>query len=166
MAPDGPQLRGEVVTLVDGNPVRITYLVACDSAWETQHVEVTWREGTAVRELRLDVDNEKRWWQHEREIESVRGCVDVDLGITPATNTLPIRRLTLREGEAGKVTAAWVLFPELTVEPLPQTYTRLGEDTYRYESNLRSFTAQIQVDDFGLVTWYEGGWERVTVVDS
>jgi uncharacterized protein len=166
MSPDGPQLRGEVVTLVDGDPVRITYLVVCDPAWETRAVEVTWHEGASVRELSLEVDAEKRWWQGEIEIESVRGCIDVDLGITPATNTLPIRRLAPQEGQAKQVTAAWVLFPELKVEPLPQTYTRLTEDLYRYESNLGSFTAQIRVDDWGLVTWYEGGWERVTAVDS
>ncbi len=166
ISPEGPQLRGEVVTLVDGDPIRIAYLVVCDPSWETRAVEVTWHEGARVRELSLEVDTEKRWWQEGLELESVRGCTDVDLGITPATNTLPIRRLALEEGQAAQVTAAWVLFPELKVEPLPQTYTRLADELYHYESNLGSFTAEIRVDEWGLVTWYEGGWERITAVDS
>lgn len=165
LRPEGPELRGEVVTLIDNGPVQITYLVVGGPEWETTHVEVTWREGTSIRELVLDVDAEKRWWQEGREIESVRGCIDVDLGITPATNALPIRRLNLAEGEEREVTAAWVLFPELKVEPLEQTYTRLTEERYRYESNKGSFKADIDVDDAGLVTWYEEGWIRVTSVD-
>jgi hypothetical protein len=51
-------------------------------------------------------------------------------------------------------------FPELTVQPLSQRYTRLGKDTYRYASNT-GFSAEIVVDDLGLVTTYHGGWERI-----
>ncbi|PYX20414.1 MAG: hypothetical protein DMG82_22420 [Acidobacteria bacterium] len=85
---------------------------------------------------------------------------DVDLALTPATNTLPIRRLNLQVGRSESVIAAWVKFPELTVQPLSQHYTRLGKDTYRYESNT-GFSAEIVVDDLGLVTTYPGGWDRI-----
>lgn len=166
MEPGGPLIEGEVVTLVDGSPARATYRVECNELWETRSVVATWQEGTSVRQIRLEVDEERRWWQDRQELEELRGCVDVDLGITPATNTLPIRRLALREGERASVTAAWVLFPELKVEVLPQTYTRLDEDCYRYESDLGSFTAELTVDDQGLVILYEGGWERITTVDT
>jgi hypothetical protein len=77
------------------------------------------------------------------------------------TNTLPIRRLAPAIGESIDVTAAWVRFPELTLEPLPQRYTRLSERRYRYESNGGAFVAELEVDDAGLVITYEGGWERV-----
>jgi uncharacterized protein len=50
-------------------------------------------------------------------------------------------------------------FPELTVQPLSQRYTRVAQNTYRYESNT-GFSAEIVVDDLGLVTDYPGGWER------
>jgi hypothetical protein len=92
---------------------------------------------------------------------ALHGLTDVDLGITPATNTLPIRRLDPAIGESVAVTAAWVRFPELTVESLPQTYTRLAERRYRYESAGGAFVAAIEVDDLGLVIAYEGGWRRV-----
>ena len=80
--------------------------------------------------------------------------------MTPATNTLPIRRLNLHVGGSESVIAAWVKFPELTVEPLSQRYTRLAKDTYSYESNT-GFSAEIVVDDLGLVNMYPGGWERI-----
>lgn len=100
------------------------------------------------------------WRSSGQELLDVRGCADVDLAVTPATNTLPIRRLNLQVGSSQSVIAAWVKFPDLTVQPLSQKYTRLSKNTYRYESNT-GFSAQITVDDFGLVTIYPGGWERI-----
>jgi uncharacterized protein len=61
------------------------------------------------------------------------------------------------------VTAAWVRFPELTIEPLPQRYIRLADRRYHYESAGGAFIAEIEVDDLGIVTTYEGGWQRVAV---
>ena len=89
----------------------------------------------------------------------------MDLGIGASTNTLPIRRLDLEVGEAAEIVAAWVRFPELSLEPLPQRYTRLAEDRFRYESLDSGFTAEILVDDLGLVVHYTGWCERVADFD-
>jgi hypothetical protein len=96
-------------------------------------------------------------------LRGVHGCNDVDLSVTPATNTLPIRRLDLPIGKSESVIAAWVKFPELAVQPLSQRYTRLAKNTYRYESET-GFSAEIGVDDLGLVTAYPGDWERIAAL--
>jgi uncharacterized protein len=95
------------------------------------------------------------------EIPAVAGCLDVDLAFTPATNILPLRRLSLAVGESREMTAAWVRFPDLSVEPLAQRYTRLDERRVRYESRDGSFTAELEVDELGLVVRYKPLWERV-----
>jgi uncharacterized protein len=97
----------------------------------------------------------------EIELTDLAGCIDVDLGLTPATNTLPIRRLQLEIGETATLMAAWVKFPSLDIVPLEQRYERLSEFSYRYSST--NFTALLEVDELGLVTHYEGGWERIAV---
>ena len=98
----------------------------------------------------------------EQECEPVRGAVDVDLGWTPFTNTLPIRRLSLAVGQkSGPVTAAWVRFPDLGLEPLTQEYERTAARRYRYTSGGGSFAADLEVDDDGLVIDYSGIWTRV-----
>jgi hypothetical protein len=173
--PEGWRFRGIVLASVDTVPVLVQYAVALASDWSTRAVEIVMRSGDASqpRELRLTVDPEHRW-QIEREpapdtsmpqddLMALHGLMDVDLGITPATNTLPIRRLDPAIGEAVAVTAAWVRFPELTIEPLPQRYIRLADRRYRYESAGGAFVTEIEVDDLGLVTTYEGGWQRVAV---
>jgi uncharacterized protein len=173
--PEGWRLRGIVLAAVATEPVLVQYAVVLASDWSTRAVEIVMHSGDASqpRDLRLTVDPEQRW-QIEREPSldpampqddpmALHGLTDVDLGITPATNTLPIRRLDPAIGEAVAVTAAWVRFPELTIEPLPQRYIRLADRRYRYESAGGAFVTEIEVDDLGLVTKYERGWKRIAV---
>ena len=91
---------------------------------------------------------------------------DIDIQVTPATNTLPIRRLNLAVGESADVTAAWFRIPECQVEPLRQRYTRTAEDTYLYESPDHNFSATLTVDDLGLVITYDPGWVRLASTDA
>jgi uncharacterized protein len=171
--PDGWRLHGIVLTEVATAPVLVHYAVALATDWSTRVVEIAMRSGAASepRTLKLTVAPDQRW-QIEREpglepampaddVVTLHDLVDVDLGFSPVTNTLPIRRLEPAIGEAIAVTAAWVRFPELTVEPLSQRYIRLAERRYRYESAGGAFVAEIKVDDLGLVTTYEGGWRRI-----
>jgi len=69
--------------------------------------------------------------------------------------------LALDVGQSADVTAAWLRFPALTVEQLPQTYERMAPNLYRYTSDGGRYTALLETDDLGLVVRYEDGWERV-----
>jgi uncharacterized protein len=105
------------------------------------------------------------WCCSGQEVAEVRGCLDADLSVTPATNPLPIGRLDLGIGKSKSVTAAWVKFPELELQPLIQRYIRTAKNTHRYESDT-GFSAEILVDDLGLVTSYPGGWERIAALEG
>jgi len=140
-------------------PALVRYTVACDAAWQTRTVVVDCAIGLRQRILRLTTAGGK-WDLDGQPRPDLNGCVDVDLGVTPATNTLPIRRLNLAVGESREVVAAWVRFPALELRLLAQRYTRLDERTYRYESDT-GFSAELTVDDLRLVISYPQGWERV-----
>jgi hypothetical protein len=160
-AGEGWRLKGTVVgVLEDQRPMLANYEVHCDENWLTQRVHVERSSGTDTKVLNLSVEKGGRWRGSGNELHDVRGCLDIDLSVTPATNTLPIRRFDLGIGESESVTAAWLRFPELTVQPLSQRYTRMAKNIYRYESDT-GFSAEITVDDLGLVTTYPGGWERI-----
>jgi hypothetical protein len=103
-----------------------------------------------------------------RDFEPLTGlddAIDVDLNFSPITNTLPIRRLAPRIGATVDVTAAWIRFPSQAVEPQPQSYTRLAQRRYRYESK-SGYVAEVDVDDLGLVVDYGDVWERVAADDG
>ena len=117
--------------------------------------------GATRSSLRLAVDEEQRWTVNGVEAPELYGLIDVDLALTPATNTLPIRRLALAVGQRAAIVAAWVRFPELTVAPLAQRYERVSAHGYRYTSDDGRYTARIDVDELGLVVQYENAWGRV-----
>ncbi len=113
----------------------------------------TWLKGTGLERFEL-VRAGAAW--------TLRGCLDVDLSWSPSTNTLPIRRLGLEVGQASAaLTAAWVRFPDLALIPLEQEYRRLSDRRYRYTSRGGAFTAEIDVDEHGLVVNYGDFWKRV-----
>lgn len=159
--PEEVRLAGVVIALLDGLPLYARYEVVCSSDWETRAAHVAVEHGPAARTLELRADESGRWELDGRHVTALDGLRDVDLGITPATNTLPIRRLDLAVGDSANVTAAWVRFPDLEVQPLPQSYTRVAERRYLYESAGGRFRAELEVDERGLVARYGDYWERL-----
>jgi len=160
-ATDQSILRGTVLTFSDGHPAEARYEIICDNSWRTLSADLAVHDKNGERALRIRSEN-GRWYENDQRNEILNGCIDIDLGWSPSTNTLPIRRLQLAVSESsGPVTAAWVRFPQLKLEPLPQEYLRLSAREYRYSSRGGAFTAQISVDDEGLVITYEGFWQRV-----
>jgi hypothetical protein len=109
--------------------------------------------------LELSVDAHHRWQVNGVTKPIVDGCIDLDLNFSPSTNLLPIRRLNLQIGRQAEVTAAWLRFPSFELEPLSQTYERLGEFKYRYSSNEGAFFAELTVNHAGFVTVYPELWE-------
>jgi uncharacterized protein len=121
------------------------------------------RRSFAFEGARLNVERDGVWRSSGQDLPEVRGCLDVDLAVTPATNTVPIRRLHLEIGKSASVTATWIKFPEFEIQLLCQRYTRIAKNLYRHESET-GFSAEIVVDDLGLVMAYPGGWERIAAL--
>jgi hypothetical protein len=158
-------LRGTILTLAEHEPAETRYEIVCDQSWKTLSANISLQTGKDERVLRIRNDN-CRWYENDQLNERVSGCIDIDLGWSPSTNTLPVRRLQLAVGESSDlVTAAWVRFPELILQPLPQEYLRLSVEQYRYSSRGGTFVANLSVDDEGLVLDYEGLWRRVDCTD-
>jgi hypothetical protein len=59
--------------------------------------------------------------------ENLIGCTDIELEVSPFTNTLPIRRLAFAPDEAKVVNVAYVAFPDPVVTAEVQEYTRIGD---------------------------------------
>jgi len=159
--PRGVVLFGTVLIAEEGAPLRVEYRISCDAEWRTRSVaiEQTWRGERRV--LTLAHDGRGRWLRDGGVAPELAGCIDVDLGVTPSTNALPIHRLRLPVGGRGEILAAWVHFPQLDVTAARQAYERLGEARYRYSNVGSDFTAVLEVDGDGLPIDYEGIWKRV-----
>jgi hypothetical protein len=147
-------LHGTAVFVHDQHPCRLDYAIVCNSEWQTLSARVNGWVGNATISLDIAVDAARRWWLNGTEYPAVAGCSDLDLGFSPATNVLPLRRLRLPVGQQADVRSAWLGFPAFTLEPLDQLYRRIGEATYHYESAGGQFATTLQVNAMGFVTHY------------
>jgi hypothetical protein len=157
----GWHLRGEVHAREAGVDAWLRYAIDCDPEWRTRTATVDGRVDDVPFHLALATDGAGRWTRDGMPVAELTGALDVDLGFTPATNTLPIRRLSLAPGASAPARSAWLRFPELRLEPLEQTYTREANQRFRYHASVDGapFVARLDVDRFGRVLSYEGLWE-------
>ena len=157
---DGFGITGHVVAAQDGAPLIVEYAIDCGRDWSARSVAIEQRLGDAQRRLRLERDG-KGWLVDGARDARLDGCAEPDLGLTPSTNALAIRRLGLATGQAAEISCAWVKFPALLVEPSLQRYERLGERDFRYTNVASGFTARVGVDALALPVDYEGIWTRI-----
>ncbi|MBI1417425.1 MAG: hypothetical protein GC146_09400 [Limimaricola sp.] len=108
--------------------------------------------------LTFEHEGDGRWMMNGIEVPEVRGALDFDLGVTPATNTLAIRRMNLAVGDSAEAVAAWLDPSDWMLKPLKQRYTRVSETEYDYASDT-GFSARLTVDEHGIVRDYPGWWK-------
>jgi len=156
---DGWVFRGVVEGNTEGHAYQLRYVVECGADWVTRATAVEGDvNGTGLR-ITLARDSSTGAWTRDGVPQpQVEGCLDVDLGFSPSTNTLPIRRLGLSPGGAAHVRAAWLRFPGFALVPMEQEYRCEDERRYIYESAGGRFRAVLEVDDAGLVRRYGDYW--------
>lgn len=150
-------LEGSAVFVHEQQPCRLDYEVRCDASWTTLSGKVSGWVGQTSVDLEITADADHNWRVNGVESAAVAGCIDLDLNFSPSTNLLPIRRLDLNVGQEAEVRAAWLRFPSFKLETLVQVYRRIDASTYQYRSRT-DFVAELEVDEFGLVTNYRGLW--------
>ncbi len=151
-------LSGRVQGQLDQEPFALRYQIQCDPHWRTRQVSVSHDNGSQVH---MEVDKCGHWFEGGERLTELDGCLDVDLGFTPATNLLPLRRCPLEVGESVLVLAAWLTFPEWRWQPLAQLYTRLSLDRYHCQILGGDFEAELVVDENGLVLRYGDIWNTL-----
>ena len=160
-AGDGWRLTGTIEVEEADVHARLRYAIDCDARWHTRSASIDGMAHERPVRFVLTADATGAWTRDGTSLPALTGALDVDLGFTPATNMLPIRRLALAIGETQPVRSAWLRFPELRLEPLEQTYTREADRVYRYRALVdgEPFTARLDTDALGRVVRYEGLWE-------
>lgn len=161
-SPNGSVVAESVlVGLTDGRPFSLHYRIEADADWRVRRLSIEASHGGARIDLLSDGHGN---WRHPggEPMTGFGGCIDVDIAATPCTNTLPIRRLKLQPGESREIAVVYISAPSLEISVEKQRYTCLERDRrYRYESVDGGFTADLPVDDEGMVLDYPGLFRRV-----
>jgi hypothetical protein len=157
----GISIDGMVVSGGAEDPFAVRYLLGCDASWALRKAEIQLAGDAGA--ITLVCDGRGKWKDGTgKHLGDLDGAIDIDLSVSPLTNTLPIRRLGLAKGKSHDLVAAYVHFPDLTISADPQRYTCLEPmSRFRYESLDSDFTREIEVDSDGLVVVYPGLFKRV-----
>ena len=111
----------------------------------------------------LEHDGAGAWTCDGEHIAALDGAVDCDLAFSPLTNVMPIRRHALHErGGSRDFLMAWVSVPDLEVHASPQRYEHVRPGVVRYVALDGDFTAELELDEDGLVVRYPRLAERVS----
>jgi uncharacterized protein len=180
---DGALYASGTQVATDPLPYRLDYrLDASAEGWVTRSLHIAALGESWERRLRLERDPGGAWTadvdsEGELDLPAPGGdaldlgeALDCDLGFSPLTNTMPVlrHRLHRQPGQADFV-MAWISVPDLGVQVSVQRYEHLGIDsdgaTVKYasvENGRETFTADLELDQDGLVRRYPGLARRVT----
>lgn len=151
-----------VVGMEEETPVGAWFRITCDTAWHVRKVAA----GVAGddRRIALSADGQGNWHDGDgKSLPALAGAIDVDLPLTPFTNTLPVRRLGLRASQSADLRVVYIVLPAFEITISPQRYVCLEPlRRYRYESLDSSFVREVEVDGSGLVVTYPGLFRRLS----
>jgi len=155
----------------------LSWTLVTGPGWVTRRLDVAVRGLTPQgapwsRDLALERGDDGRWRCDARAAGTLDApppgltdpavlddAVDCDLGLCPATNTMPSLRLGVLDGDVAPtdLVMAWVEVPSLRVVADRQTYASAvvdGRRVARYASD--RYTVDLTLDADGVVTRYPG----------
>jgi len=154
---EGWQLEGHAVFRHDGMPCGLGYTVRCDGEWRTRSASVS--GGIGHEALGFEIVHGPEGWLLDGRIQNAAaGCIDLDLGFTPATNLIAIRRLVPKEGVDTFAPAAYYLEFTRALGLIEQIYRRTGGERLAYTSATHGYSAELAVHPSGFVLDYPGLW--------
>ena len=152
---EGDRLQATGVQLgAEPHPYRVDYELTTGARWVTDRLFVKCDE----RSLDLRRAGDGSWTANGEPQPHVEGALDCDLAFSPLTNFMPARRLA---GEPVDHVMAWVSVPDLAVLRSEQRYEPIDARHVRYVGLDSDFTADLELDEEGLVVRYPRLAERV-----
>ena len=142
---------------------RVRYTIWINPQWETVKLEISNELNSSEELIVLECNDEEAWLLNGKVIEALKGCIDVDIPLTPFTNSLPINRLQLQPGERREIQVIYLYLLSRKLYPVRELYKRLSDTTYHYENVPNDFEAAITVDDRGFVVDYPTLFTRLAM---
>ncbi|MDF2457481.1 MAG: putative glycolipid-binding protein, partial [Cytophagaceae bacterium] len=107
---------------------RVDYDLQLDALWNTYSCRVHSQFGNKDQTIDL-IKKENKWFLNGNYYPEFDACLDVDLPLTPLTNSLPINRLLLDQHKEQEIDVIYINLMEDKITSLKQKYTRLSKDT-------------------------------------
>jgi hypothetical protein len=144
----------------------VEYCIRTNQNWETIFFEVSGRYSNHKQKISFKSDGKGNWTHDDTLLTQYKGCIDIDISLTPFTNSLPINRLRLSQQQEKEIQVIYVNLLEWQITPVRQRYSRLSETEYHFENAPKDFEANIQVDKLGFVVDYPSLFVRKAAMET
>ena len=162
----GSEISSVIIGVAEQKIFNIEYKLNINPHWETEQAEIKSTIEGLTKSFIFNSDGKGNWQQNGHTLEQFDGCVDIDIPLTPFTNTLPIKRLKLQIGQAQLIQVVYLDLLRDDIKPVTQKYARLSNREYKYENVPNDFEAVITVDELGFVLDYPTLFERIARKDN
>jgi hypothetical protein len=145
-------------------PYRLDYNLRTGPDFITHTLDLSILRAGVLRRLLIERKADGSWTADGKALPEVEGALDCDIGLCPLTNAMPVLRERLLEpgAEPREFAMCWVAVPELTVRRSRQRYEPIDERHVRFVDLDDPFTAELEVDEDGLVLRYPELAQRVS----
>jgi uncharacterized protein len=157
---DGFQLSGNAVFLKAGEPTALRYSLALAHDWSTREARVEGFMGN--RRLNDHIARTTAGWMMNGRDFGMADVLDLDLGFTPATNMVQLKRIALAIGDEADFDVAWFDAGSDRIERLPQQYRRVTGSEYDYRSPTFDYRETLQLAPNGFAQEYPGLWTMIS----
>jgi len=163
---DGVEITSTILGTYDHIIYQVDYFIRLNSSWETTYFEIESRHSNQGIRFVFESTGAGTWMANGNVLPEFEGCMDIDIPLTPLTNTLPINRLNLKPWEEAEIQVLYLDLLRQEIKPVRQKYARVSEKVYHYENVPNDFEADIIVDDMGFVVDYPTLFKRTAAVKS
>jgi hypothetical protein len=153
---EGFVIQSTIVGSYEQKVYTIMYHIQTNAHWEC--LDFTVDSQINDSQMRRSWHRENKHWKNESGdiLPEFDDCLDLDISLTPFTNTLPINRLHLNDGEKRQIKVIYFDILDVQVKPARQYYTCIDQSSYNFQTDDSDFEATIAVDDDGIVMDYPG----------
>jgi uncharacterized protein len=163
---DGHEIHSTIVGGYQGKIYRVEYTIRTNTKWQTLFLQLQAWHSNKKETILLEGDAKGNWILNGKPAPEFKGCIDVDIPLTPFTNTLPVSRLTLLKGNHQQIQVIYIDVLQWQIRTVEQKYTRISDIGYHYENVPNDFEATITVDRNGLVADYPLLFKRVEILEA
>ncbi|GHA48546.1 hypothetical protein GCM10007103_31810 [Salinimicrobium marinum] len=155
-----------VTSLVKGirnnHSISFNYLLKITNDWKVESLRIQSLLETRP-DIKLRSDLNGKWFnEDDKHLKHLQDCIDIDISVTPFTNSLPINRLKDKLRIRTELTVLYFDVINWEFKSVKQYYTKIKDGVYLYENASSSFKAKIFTDKEGIVLNYPNLFERVT----
>jgi hypothetical protein len=143
----------------------LEYQLQTNAAWETTNCRVKSQLGDRTTFLELESDAKGNWLVNGKRAEKFKECRDIDISLTPLTNTLPINRLKMETGSTLQIETIYLDILEQKLQTARQLYRMVSQFEYHFENVPKDFEADILVDKDGFVVDYPSLFKRTAAIE-